>query len=129
MKENLTCSDVVVRTGRGLTIAGTRLTLYTIMEHLKNEWPLHLIQSWFDLTDAQMEGVLAYIEAHHEEVEAEYQQVLQEAAETERYWREYNRAHFAQIATMPHPPSQDKIRAKLEARRMQWATSHILATN
>jgi hypothetical protein len=31
-----------------------------------------------------MQEILAYIEAHREEVEAEYQQVLREAAETEQ---------------------------------------------
>lgn len=105
----------VVRTGRGLTIAGTRITLYTIMDHLKDDWPPHLIRDWFNLTDEQIQGVLDYIDAHREEVEAEYQQVLKEAAETEQYWREYNREHLAKIAALPPEPGQEKIRAKLEA--------------
>ena len=40
-----------------------------------------MIQDWFTLTDEQIQGVLDYIETHREEVEAEYQQVLAEAAE------------------------------------------------
>jgi uncharacterized protein (DUF433 family) len=123
MNEKTTTPKIVVRTGRGLTIAGTRITLYTIMDHLKDEWPPHLIQDWFNLTDKQIEGVLAYIEAHQDEVEAEYQQVLKEAEETEQYWREYNREHFAKVAAMPPKPGQEKIRAKLKARRAKWAQS------
>lgn len=115
MNETSTTCDTVVRTSRGLTIAGTRITLYTIMDHLKDEWPPHLIRDWFNLTDEQMQGVLAYIETHQEEVEAEYQQVLKEAAETEQYWREYNREHLAKIAAMPPTPGQENIRAKLRA--------------
>ncbi len=118
-----TMPDVVVRTSRGLTVAGTRITLYTIMEHLENEWPPHLIRDWFGLTEQQIQGVLAYIEAHREEVEAEYQQVLQEAAETERYWREYNREHLANVAALPPKPGQEEIYAKLRARKMQWGQS------
>ena len=120
MNETITTPNIIVRTGRGLTIIGTRITLYTIMDHLKNEWPPHLIQDWFNLTDQQMQGVLAYIETHQEAVEAEYQQVLKEAAETEQHWREYNREHLAKIAALPPKPGQEKIRAKLEARRRKW---------
>lgn len=114
-------SNTIVRTSRGLTIAGTRLTLYTIMDHLKDDWPPHLIQDWFNLTEQQIQDVLDYIDAHQEEVEAEYQQVLKEAEETEQYWREYNREHLVQVASMPPKPGQEKIRAKLEARRIKWA--------
>ena len=119
MNETTTTPNIVIRTSRGLTIAGTRITLYTIMDHLKDEWPSHLIRDWFNLTDKQMQGVLDYIEAHQEEVEAEYQQVLKEAAETEQYWREYNREHLAKIAAMPPKPGQEKIRAKLKAWKKQ----------
>jgi len=123
MNETAPNPNVVDRTSRGLTIAGTRITLYTIMDHLKENWPTHLIRDWFNLTDQQMRGVLDYIEAHKEEVEAEYELVLKDAEETERYWREYNREHFAKIAAMPPKPGQEKIRAKLKARKAQWAQS------
>lgn len=120
MNATATKQNVIDKTSRGLTITGTRITLYTIMEHRKNEWPPHLIQDWFNLSAEQMEGVLDYIEAHHEEVEAEYQQVIKEAEETERYWREYNREHFARVASLPPKPGQEQIRAKLNARRKRW---------
>jgi uncharacterized protein (DUF433 family) len=107
----------VVRNSRGLSIAGTRITLYTILEHLKADWPPHLIRDWFDLTEQQMQDILDYVDAHCEEVEAEYRQVLQEAAETERYWREYNREHFARVAALSPRPGHEAIRAKLEARK------------
>ena len=107
----------VVRTERGLTIGGTRLTIYTLMDHLKDDWPPHLVRDWFDLTDEQMQDILEYIETHHDEVEAEYKQVLEEAAENERYWREYNREHFAKVAAMPPKPGQEAIRAKLRAEK------------
>ena len=66
----------VIRTGRGLTVAGTRITLYAIMDYVKAGWPSHLIRDWLQLTDRQIEDVMAYIDTHREEVEAEYQLVL-----------------------------------------------------
>ncbi|MBP7998487.1 MAG: DUF433 domain-containing protein [Chloroflexi bacterium] len=116
-------TPTVVRTGRGLTVGGSRLTLYTLMDRLKEEWPPHLIRDWYNLTDQQMQDVLAYIEAHREEVEAEYQQVLREAAETERYWREKNREHFAHVATLPPPPGKEAIYQRLQERKKKWQTA------
>ncbi len=113
-------TTTIIRTEKGLTIAGTRITLYTIMDHLKAEWPSHLIRDWFNLTNKQIQGVLEYIQAHPKKVEDEYQQVLQKAEETERYWREYNKEHFAKVAAMPYPPEQEEMRAKLRARKMTW---------
>lgn len=110
-------TPTVIRTERGLTVGGSRLTLYTLMDRLKEEWPPHLIRDWYNLTDQQMQDVLAYIEAHREEVEAEYQQVLREAAETERYWREKNREHFARVATLPPPSGKEAIYARLKAEK------------
>src|SRR5258706_819439 len=83
-------SSTVVRTERGLSIAGTRITLYTILDYLHADWPPKLIQDWLNLTSTQMADVLAYIADHRDEVEAEYQQVVQQAEETRRYWEARN---------------------------------------
>ena len=105
----------VVRTSRGLSIAGARITVYHIMDYLKAGWSPKLIQDWLNLTDKQITDVIAYIEAHKDEVAAEYQEVVQQAEESRRYWEEKNRERFAKIATMPPRPGQEKIRAKLKA--------------
>jgi uncharacterized protein (DUF433 family) len=106
---------IVVRTSRGLTIAGTRITIYAIMDYLKLEWPEKLIRDRLNLTDEQIKGALDYIEAHREEVETEYQLVLKQAEEIRQYWEERNRERFAEIAAMPPKPGQEEILAKLKA--------------
>lgn len=113
---------IVARTDRGLTIAGTRITLYTILDYLKNQWPPHLIQDWFNLTDEQIAGVLAYIENHREEVEGEYRQVLAEAQEARAYWEEQNQERFAMIATLPPPPNKERAWVKLQKKRAELTT-------
>lgn len=125
MSQANTAQETVIRTERGLTVAGTRLTLYTIMDHLRAEWPPHLIRDWFNLTDEQMQAVLCYIEANREEVETEYQQVLQEAEENERYWRAHSREHFAEITAVPATPEQEEVRAKLQARKRKWNATAV----
>ena len=107
----------VVRTERGLTIAGTRITLYNIMDYVTAGYPAEYIQHLYNLTDAQIADVLAYIADHRTEVEAEYQQVLREAEETRHYWEERNRDRLAAIASRPPRSEIAANRARLEARR------------
>ena len=115
MAETKTEKEIVVRTERGLTIAGTRITLYALMDYLKDDWSPEPILKWFNLTEAQVAGAMEYIEKHREQVEAEYQLVLQQAEEERQYWEERNRERFAEIAKLPPKPGQEEIRAKLKA--------------
>lgn len=117
MSEDQQPQPTVVRTSRGLSIAGTRITLYSIMDSVTAGWPPKLIRDRFDLSDQQVSDVLAYIMEHRAEVEAEYRQVLQQAEETRRYWEEHNRERFARISALPPKPEQAAVRAKLAAAR------------
>lgn len=105
----------IIRTERGLTVAGTRITLYDVMDYLKVQYPLKLIREKLCLNDEQLNSAIAYIESHPNEVEAEYQQGLQTAVEIRQYWEEQNRERFAKIAEMPTLPGQELLRAKLQA--------------
>ena len=109
--------SAIVRTERGLTISGTRITLYDVMDYLTASYPPSLIRDKLNLTDEQLNAALSYIEANRTEVEAEYQIVLQTAEEIREYWEERNRDRFAQIAATPHSPGQEAIWAKLQARK------------
>ncbi|MEL6383407.1 MAG: DUF433 domain-containing protein [Cyanobacteria bacterium J06626_18] len=106
---------VIVRTDRGLTIKGTRITLYDVMDHLTAGWPPKLILHWLPLTEAELNTALSYIDANRPEVEAEYQAVLQETQAIRKYWEDKNRERLAQIAQLPPKPEQEEIYAKLQA--------------
>ncbi|EDX77873.1 hypothetical protein MC7420_3197 [Coleofasciculus chthonoplastes PCC 7420] len=112
-------NEHIIRTERGLTIAGTRITLYDVIDYLKADYPHKYIRDVFNLTDEQMNGVLAYIEAHQVEVEAEYQDVLQMAQEIRQYWQERNRDRLARIAADPPRAGYEAVRVKLIERRRQ----------
>lgn len=107
----------VVRTSRGLSIAGTRITLYSILDYVHAGWPPKLIRDRLNLTEQQMTDALDYIITHQAEVETEYQQVLRDAEEIRQYWEERNRERLAEIAALPPKPGQAAIRAKLAAAK------------
>lgn len=110
---------IVSRTSRGLSIAGTRITLYSVMDYLHAGWPPHLIREEFNLSEPQMTAVMEYIDAHRDEVEREYQDVLQQAEENRQYWDTRNRDRLAKIAANPLKPGQEQIRAKLRAAKIK----------
>jgi uncharacterized protein (DUF433 family) len=105
----------IIRTERGLTISGTRITLYDVMDHLAAGWAPKLILNWLPLTEEQLNAALSYIDANRTEVEAEYQVVLQTTQEMREYWENKNRERLAQIAKLPPKPGQEEIYAKIQA--------------
>jgi uncharacterized protein (DUF433 family) len=106
---------LIIRTERGLTIAGTRITLYDVMDYITAQYPPKFIQGLFDLTAEQINAALVYIEDNRAEVEAEYQQVLKEAEELRQYYEEQNRELIARIAAQPPKPGTEVAWEKLRA--------------
>jgi uncharacterized protein (DUF433 family) len=113
----MTGANGIIRTERGLAIAGTRITLYQLMDYIHAGYPPKLIRHKFLVTDEQFEAAMSYIEANRAEVETEYQIVLREAEEIRQYWEERNREKFAQIAAMPPKPGYEAAWAKLKKEK------------
>lgn len=109
----------VVRTDRGLSVAGTRITLYSIMDYIKADWPPKLIRDRFNLTDRQINDVLKYIKSHKEAVEAEYSFVLIQVEEIRQYWEKRNRKRFVRIKAMGPPPGKEEVWEKIQAKKKQ----------
>ncbi|NMG21811.1 DUF433 domain-containing protein [Brasilonema bromeliae] len=105
---------VIIRTERGLTIAGTRITLYDLMDFITAGYPHSFIRYQFSVTDEQFNAAMSYIEANRAEVETEYQTVLKKVEENQKYWEERNRERFARIAKMPPPPGMEVAWEKLQ---------------
>ncbi|MBE9126625.1 MULTISPECIES: DUF433 domain-containing protein [unclassified Coleofasciculus] len=105
----------IIRTERGLTIAGTRITLYDVMDYVTAQYPPKFIQGLFELTEEQINAALAYIESNRVEVETEYQQVLKEAEELQQYYKEQNRELVTRIAAQPPKPGTEVAWEKLRA--------------
>ncbi|MGI0495033.1 DUF433 domain-containing protein [Alkalinema pantanalense CENA528] len=113
---------LVIRTERGLTIAGTRITLYDVMDYLTEHYPAKFIRAMLGLTNEQVCAAIAYIEAHRPEVEAEYQLVLQETEELKQYYEAQNRERIARITAKPPKPGTEAIVAKLHAAEARFVS-------
>jgi uncharacterized protein (DUF433 family) len=111
----------IIRTEWGLTIAGTRITLYDVMDYVTAQYPPKFIGDVLNLTKEQVNAALSYIKENRSEVEAEYQTVLQEAEEIRQYWEERNREHFARIAAMPPKPGREALWTKLQEQKARHA--------
>jgi uncharacterized protein (DUF433 family) len=122
---SLTFSEpaIIIRTERGLAIAGTRITLYDVMDYVTENYPPKFIRAMLGLTDEQVAAALFYIETHRAEVETEYQFILKETEELQQYYEEENRDRVTRIAAKSPKPGREEIRAKLEAEKARLMTS------
>ncbi len=121
MSESYQFQPTIVRTDRGLSIAGTRITLYQIIDYVKAKYPPEVIREHFRLTVKQTNDALAYIEQHHDEVETEYQRILRQAEENRQYWQKRNAQRFVEIASRSRKPEYQAVWEKLKAMKRQVA--------
>lgn len=106
--------QLIEETPRGPSIAGTRITVYSIMDYIKNNRSKEYILEMMPLITAeQLDAVYEYIEQHREAVEAEYEQILRRSAE----WQEEARKVW--LARAPYPPDlPEEERLKLMRQRI-----------
>ena len=90
MSETGALQPTVARKKRWLSINGTRITLYDVMDYLHAGPSPAEIQEWLPLTGQQLAAALEYIATHRAEVDAEYHQVLANAQANRGYWEERN---------------------------------------
>lgn len=113
----------IIRTERGLTINGTRITLYDLMDYLHAGYPIKLIRNYFFyITEQQFNAAITYIENNREQVESEYQQVLKESDINRHYWLEINKERFAKAANRSPKPENKKAWEKLQVWKARIAT-------
>src|SRR5690349_9704799 len=110
-------ASVIRRPDKGLTISGTRVTLYALMDYLHWGWPHDEIRDWLSLSEDQLRAALDYIAAHSDEVEAEYREVVHKAEERRRYYEQLEREHLARTPPSPTTPERAALRARIAAER------------
>lgn len=108
---------MIVRTERGLSISGTRITLYDVMDYVVADYPPHFICSLFNLSKAQIEAALQYIETNRTLVEAEYQQVIRETEELQEYYEQQNQERRLRSRQATPKPGTEAAWEKLKALR------------
>jgi uncharacterized protein (DUF433 family) len=67
----------IVNHGRGPAVAGTRITVYDVMDYYKHGWRAdQIVEALPRLSVADVQAAIDYIEAHKDEVTAEYQRII-----------------------------------------------------
>jgi uncharacterized protein (DUF433 family) len=74
-------SQVIINRGRGPEIAGTRITVYDVLDYSTKGYHPTFIASLFRVSSQQVQAALEYIATHKDEVMAEYRQMLARDAE------------------------------------------------
>jgi uncharacterized protein (DUF433 family) len=95
----------IIDRGRGPEIEGTRVTIYRVMDFVRAGDPRSRIAEDLDLTNEQVGEALDYIDAHRDEVEAEYDVILKRVSQPNPDWVEAGSAK-----------TWDELRRRIEAR-------------
>lgn len=98
---------LVVETPRGPSLAGTRITVYDVMDYLKGNWSRHFITHIMRISDEQLDAVLAYVAGHKEEVEREYAAILQREKELRAH---YEKIYWERSRFTPDTPIEERRR-------------------
>jgi uncharacterized protein (DUF433 family) len=67
----------IIDRGRGPVVEGTRVTVYRIMDFVREGSSVERIATELHLTEEQVYVALDYIASHRRTVEAEYERILQ----------------------------------------------------
>src|SRR5262249_31183709 len=72
-----TLESTIINRGRGPEIAGTRITVFDVMDYLKHGWHRDRIAALFRLSSRDVQAAINYIEEHREQVETDYRRILE----------------------------------------------------
>ena len=64
--------SVIIDRGRGPEIAGTRITVYDIVDYLEEGWHAAAIAAFFRISSREVDAAIRYIQEHEEDVRSEY---------------------------------------------------------
>jgi uncharacterized protein (DUF433 family) len=117
---------VVTGTMAWPTIKNTRVTLFDLMDHLKQGLPPQFVAYWYQLTAEEMDEVMHFLTAHEAAIAQAYAAANTRAAEARRYWEARNREVLATDFCQTPPPLEADVhwlalRDKLIAARKTLA--------
>jgi uncharacterized protein (DUF433 family) len=65
----------IIDVDRNPRVAGTRISVYAILEYLQGGWQAADVAFWLGLTRDQVDAAIRYIDEHREEVNAEFEKI------------------------------------------------------
>jgi uncharacterized protein (DUF433 family) len=83
----------IINRGRGPEIEGTRITVYRVMDYVRAGDPPERIRDELLITPEQVEAALEYVRSHSEEVNREYDRILERIRQGNPEWVMAGAAH------------------------------------
>ena len=96
----------IVEISRGPCIAGTRITVFSVMDYLQGEWRRDVVKQGMGISDEQLDAVLDYITRHKEAVEKEYAAIVRRS-EVRR--ASYEKLFHERSPFPPHMPLEERV--------------------
>ena len=122
--DTTTTEAVIVETPRGPSLAGTRITVYSVMDYIKAGRSKRYIEQLMLLTPEQVEAVFEYVEQHREAVEATYARILQREAEARAASEKILRERMPHLFEMSPEELRQYLIQKLEAKKKAAQTQN-----
>ncbi|GEM_PF-1778404 len=113
---------IVRRPDRGFCVAGTKISLFAIMDYV-NAGAQQDLLTYGQLSAGQLQQALNYIAANRPEFDLAYAEYVRKATELEHYYRNRERQHRAELAAQGlwpprnHTPAQAAIWERLQTRQ------------
>jgi len=124
MSSRSTTTPLIVETSRGPCVAGTRITIYAIMDYLKNGLSHEIIKQNFLLSDEQLHAVLQYLAAHREELEFYYTEIVQRSEERRAHYEQLYRARTKFPSNMSNAEKVALMRQELAQKHRDARSEH-----
>jgi uncharacterized protein (DUF433 family) len=107
-------SAKIIDRGRGPEIAGTRITVYDVVDYLQEGWRCEQIAGLFRLPPEDIQAALQYIEDHKDEVMTAYRRIL----------ARHRNAHYSSAVQEKLARNRQKLQAKLAEIQARQPTEH-----
>jgi uncharacterized protein (DUF433 family) len=91
MHATTTETPLIVETSRGPCIAGRRLTVYVIYEHLQSGLEREFIKEHLLLSDAQLDAAVKYIAQHKDKIATDYAEIVRRSEERQAHYEQLYR--------------------------------------
>ena len=124
MNTNTTTSPLIVELPRGPSIAGTRITVYSVMDYIKANRSKEEILESMTISLEQLDAVYEYVEQHREEVERDYAEILRRSEELREH---YDKIFWERTGFPTDLPIEE--RKALLMQRLEEKKRELLASN
>ena len=101
MHATTTETPFIVETSRGPCIAGRRLTVYVIYEHLQSGLKREFIKKQLCLSNGQLDAAVEYIAQHKDTIERDYAEIVHRSEERQAHYEQLYRQRSRFAADLP----------------------------